>query len=182
MKSILSALLTSVMMILCFEARAVQDTAQKPADDKKVIRMLLKERKERFAQYTEHIDDRSGFFGNQTKKDLQQINEVLKEIVRTDNKIIMELDRLLDQRRFETFRSHYETKRAGQELVELQMQNEKLISANDTLIKQLQACCEPGSSGSTGNSRTIYIFFTYFFGAILLFMLLLKWKRPTAKS
>lgn len=175
MKSI-STLLILIMLAPGFSARAIQDTVPKPSDDKKVIRMLLQERKDRFAQYTEHLDDRSGFFGNQTKKDLQQINEVLKDIVRTDNKIILELDRLLDQRRFETFRSDYETKRAGQELVELQMQNERLVAANDTLIKQLQVL-RGRTSESSGSSNAIYIFFTYFFGAILLFMFLLKRKK-----
>jgi predicted class III extradiol MEMO1 family dioxygenase len=172
-------MLTLLMLATANEASAIQDTVKKQ-DDKKLIRMLLKERKDRFAQYTEHLDDRSGFFGNQTKKDLKEINEVLKEIVRTDNKIIMELDRLLDQRKFETFRSEFETKRAGQELVELQMENKKLMAANDTLLKQLEMHRDAGEARQ--DSRIIYVFLTYFFGALLVFMFLTRWRKREAKA
>lgn len=180
MKRKIYFLLTIVFCFPGFIANAIQDSIQKQEDDKKFIRMLLKERKEKFAQYTEHLDDKSGFFGNQTKRDIKEVNEVLKEIVKTDNKIIMELDRLLDQRKFENFRSEYETKRASQELVQLQMENERLLAANDTLIKQLQVYRGPGAEEG-GGGRTIYIFFTYFFGAILLLMLMIRLKKPRAK-
>lgn len=166
-----------LMLPLC--ASAVQDTAR--TDDKKVLKMLLKERKDRFSQYTERLDDKSGFFGNQTKKDLKEINEVLKEIVRTDNKIIMELDRLLDERKFETFRSEYETKKAGQELGTLQLQNEKLIAANDTLVKQLEALRGQGPGSSSSKGPVIYVFLSWFFGAILIFMLLLYLRKRERK-
>jgi preprotein translocase subunit SecG len=169
-------LLFIALLPLCAQA---QDSLQKKEDEKKVIRLLLKERKDRFAQYTEHLDDKSGFFGNQTKKDLKQINEVLMDIVRTDNNIIMELDRLLDQKKFENFRSDYETKRAGQELVTLQEQNERLMAANDTLNKQLETVHARGDEQH--GSRTIYIFLTYFFGAALVFLLLLT-KRSNARA
>lgn len=160
------------MLPLC--ASAVQDTSA--TDNKKMLKMLLKERKDRFSQYTEQLDDKSGFFGNQTKKDLKEINEVLKEIVRTDNKIIMELDRLLDERKFESFRSDFETKKAGEELVTLQVQNEKLIAQNDTLVKQVEALRAQGA-GEGGNSPVIYMFLAWFFGAILLFMLMIRLKK-----
>jgi hypothetical protein len=154
---------------------AVQDSV-KQKDEKRLLRSLLSERKERFAQYTEHLDDKSGFFGNQTKKDLREINEVLKDIVRTDNTIIIELERLLDQRKFENFRSEYETKRAGHELVTLQEQNEKLIAQNDTLVKQLQMVQGTGQYAER-RSNPIYIFCTFFFGAILLFLGLLEYRK-----
>lgn len=158
---------------------AAQDTIRQ--DDKKMLRLLLAERKERFAQYTDHLDDKSGFFGNQTKKDLKEINEVLKDIVRTDNKIIMELERLLDQRKFESFRSEFETKRAGQELVALQEQNEKLLAANDTLVKQLQLAQGTGEYAERG-SNPVYVFLTYFFGAILFFLLIIEYKKRRQRA
>lgn len=167
-----------LLITIPFCASAVQDSV-KQKDEKRALRMLLKERKEKFAQYTEHIDDKSGFFGNHSKRDLKEINEVLKDIVRTDNNIITELERLLDQRKFENFRSEYETKRAGEELVALQEQNEKLIAANDTLVKQLAKVQGTGEYAD-GGSNPIYIFLTYFFGAILLFLFLLQRKKVAA--
>ena len=172
-----------VLLLLPLTSVATQDTVQKRVDDKKALKMLLKERRDRFSQYTERIDDKSGFFGNQTKKDLREINEVLKEIVRTDNKIIAELDRLLDERKFESFRSEYETKRAGEDLVMLEQQNRKLMAQNDTLVKQVEALRAGGrtAGGGTSNTPVIYVFLTWFFGAILLFILLLRYRKSAAK-
>lgn len=171
----------SILLLLLPLCTIAQDTTKSQQDDKKLIRSLLKERKDRFAQYTDHLDDKSGIFGTQTKKDLRQLNEVLKDIVRTDNNIIMELDRLLDQRKFESFRSDYETKRAGQELVSLQQNNERLMAANDTLVKQVEILKGSGATMESHGSCTIYIFLTYFFGAALVFLLLLQRKKPVTK-
>jgi hypothetical protein len=172
--------LFALLLLIPAHVFATQDSLPKGEDDKKILKLLLKERKDRFSQYTENVDNKSGIFGNQTKKDLKEVNEVLKEIVRTDNKIIMELDRLLDQRKFENFRSEYETKKASQELVTLQQQNEKLIAANDTLQKQLSAVQGTGPGASGSGSSTVYMFLAWFFGAILLFMLLLRWRKGQA--
>lgn len=144
-------------------------------EDKKTLKLLLQERKERFEQYTKDLDNKSGFFGNQTKKDLKNINEVLKEIVRTDNKIILELDAVLDQKRYETKSYEFENKRSGEDLARLEQQNKKYFAAIDTLNKQVAYYKEGGRSTSATPYKWLAI--TFFCSTAGLLWLFYKKKK-----
>ncbi len=59
---------------------------------------LLTERTAKFNQYFESLDRHTGIFGLQTKKDIRRSNEILMDIVKTDNAVFKELKILLDYR------------------------------------------------------------------------------------
>lgn len=65
------------------------------------INQLLDDRSMKFAQYDNSLNKRSGIFGLKTKRDMQFSNDILREIVLTDNNIFSELKILLDYKDFE---------------------------------------------------------------------------------
>ena len=60
------------------------------------VNQLLVERSNKFSQYDKSLAARTGIFGLQTKKDIKNSNEILREIVLNDNAIFRELKVLLD--------------------------------------------------------------------------------------
>ncbi|RYE37196.1 MAG: hypothetical protein EOP42_00505 [Sphingobacteriaceae bacterium] len=62
------------------------------------INNLLAKRSITFNQYFESLDQHTGIFGLQTKKDIRKSNEILMDLVKTDNSIFKELKILLDYR------------------------------------------------------------------------------------
>ncbi|TDG35734.1 hypothetical protein EZJ43_11975 [Pedobacter changchengzhani] len=78
-----------------FNAFAQQDSNSYSAQRVKV-NQLLKERSMRFGKYDESLNQRSGIFGWQTKKDIKNSNEILRQVVLTDNNIFKELKVLMD--------------------------------------------------------------------------------------
>ncbi|MDQ8051798.1 MAG: hypothetical protein REI78_02175 [Pedobacter sp.] len=60
------------------------------------VNALLAERSAKFGQYDESLKARTGIFGFQTKQDIRNSNEILREIALTDNHIFQELKTLMD--------------------------------------------------------------------------------------
>ncbi|MFD0941188.1 hypothetical protein [Pedobacter boryungensis] len=60
------------------------------------INALLAERSAKFGQYDESLNTKTGIFGFQTKRDIRNSNEILRQIALNDNDIFKELKILLD--------------------------------------------------------------------------------------
>ena len=65
---------------------------------RKKVNNLLAKRSITFNQYFQSLDSHTGIFGLQTKKDIRRSNEILMDIVKTDNAVFKELKVLLDYR------------------------------------------------------------------------------------
>lgn len=112
------------------------------------INKLLGERSQKFGQYDNSLTRRSGIFGLKTKKDMQASNDILTQIVLTDNNIFSELKHLLDYKDFEkkevenravTVESRVDRfqltiTRLQQENDKIKTENEKLAGRNSKLI------------------------------------------------
>lgn len=83
------------ILFLSIQAFAQQDTTAYSAQRVKV-NSLLAERSSRFGQYDESLNQRTGIFGWQTKRDIKNSNEILRQVVLTDNNIFKELKVLMD--------------------------------------------------------------------------------------
>ena len=83
------------ILSLGFNTYSQQDTAAYGAQRVKV-NALLQERSAKFGQYDESLNQRTGIFGWQTKKDIKNSNEILRQVVLTDNNIFKELKVLMD--------------------------------------------------------------------------------------
>ena len=60
------------------------------------INALLADRSAKFGQYDESLSARTGIFGLQTKRDIKNSNEILRQIALTDNEIFTQLKVLMD--------------------------------------------------------------------------------------
>jgi hypothetical protein len=68
---------------------------------RKKINAMLDVRRQKFGQYDQSLSMHTGIFGLQTKKDIRRSNNILMDIVKTDNEIFRQLKILLDYRAFE---------------------------------------------------------------------------------
>src|SRR6185436_7073698 len=87
-----------IILLIPFFLFTPQLKAQDSIGNIEELQKLLKERKDRFEAYATSADQRSGIFGNKTKKDLEKSREILFQIVKTDNNILTELDRAISHR------------------------------------------------------------------------------------
>jgi len=62
---------------------------------------MLAQRTLKFGQYDQSLSMHTGIFGFQTKKDIRRSNDILMDIVKTDDDIYKELKILLDLRTFQ---------------------------------------------------------------------------------
>ncbi|HWZ04142.1 MAG TPA: hypothetical protein VNX40_11075 [Mucilaginibacter sp.] len=65
------------------------------------INSMLAQRVEKFGQYSQSLELHTGIFGLQTKKDIRRSNDILMDIVKTDDDIYKQLKILLDFRAFQ---------------------------------------------------------------------------------
>jgi hypothetical protein len=91
---------------------------------------LVKERGKIFDTYSASLEKKSGFFGNRTKNDIRESQDLLMEVVRQDNKIMNMLNRRLGFRNFEK-------KSMADDFVAMQQKLINLNVVNDTLSKKL---------------------------------------------
>ena len=146
--------------------------AQPAPADRKELMDLLQERRERFDAYASSIEKRSGIFGNKTKKDMQQSNDVLTEIVRTDNRIIGVLNRTVDFRNYEKVTMGYD----------VQANNERvntLLKSIDTLQKQVTLL---NARKSHLSSSLVRMKMATFFLGIISIVFAVLWFRSRRKS
>lgn len=121
----------SVFIILFLVFLIHYVAAQDKIKDRADLKELLNAREQNFGSYAESVEKKSGFFGNKTKRDVAHTNDVLIEIVKTDNKIIGLLNRVVDFKNYEKVTLNYD-------LHDRSDQMENLLNATDTLSKQVK--------------------------------------------
>lgn len=102
---------------------------------RKKINSMLTQRETKFDQYDQSLEEHTGIFGMQTKKDIRRSNEILMDIINTDNGIFKQLKILLDYRAFEQQQVQSKANEAqstnrnfANTINQLQAQNEQLNS------------------------------------------------------
>jgi len=106
------------------------------------INALLAERSAKFGQYDESLNTKTGIFGFQTKRDIRNSNEILRQIALNDNDIFKELKILLDYKdlQVEQVKTAVSTNSESiqnyrRSIKNLQDQNETLTATVDQLEK-----------------------------------------------
>lgn len=132
-----------ILLSLCFvfvlqsNLFAQSDTSAYEVQRNK-INQLLEERSSRFGQYESSLGQRTGIFGLKTKRDMQFSNDILRQIVLTDNDIFSELKILLDYKDLE--KKQVETRAVTVEsridrfqstITRLQQENERLRTESE---------------------------------------------------
>lgn len=87
-----------LLLLLSFSLPAAATLADTSAYQTQRLKVnaLLKQRSAKFGQYDLSLDNRTGIFGMQTKDDIKNSNEILRQIVLNDNNIFKELKVLMD--------------------------------------------------------------------------------------
>jgi len=132
-------MMKKILLLVLFSFFLVDTYAQVSADSlayqaqRKKINDMLGQRKIKFGQYDQSLNEHTGIFGLQTKKDIRRSNDILMDIVKTDNDIFGQLKILLDYKTFEQkeVQSHFvdaDTSRIGYmtTINKLRNQNDKL--------------------------------------------------------
>ncbi|HEX8607416.1 MAG TPA: hypothetical protein VF679_02110 [Pedobacter sp.] len=103
------------------------------------VNALLNQRSAKFGQYDQSLDTRTGIFGFQTKSDVKNSNEILRQIVLNDNNIFKELKILMEYKDQEVIAAKNTASEVNgrmlnymQSIKKLQEENERLKSANQT--------------------------------------------------
>lgn len=92
---------TFLLICVSFKAAALQTDTSAYQTQRLRINALLAERSAKFGQYDESLNARTGIFGFQTKKDIRNSNEILRQIVLNDNNIFKELKTLMEYKDLE---------------------------------------------------------------------------------
>jgi hypothetical protein len=97
------SLLLSPALLLLFSLIIFGTTARAQSSDTSAyqtqrlkVNALLSARSAKFGQYDQSLNQRTGIFGFQTKQDVKNSNEILRQIVLNDNTVFKELKILMD--------------------------------------------------------------------------------------
>jgi hypothetical protein len=110
MKKFILAAIFSFTSLIGF-AQVNSDSLAYQAERTKINAMLAR-RKEKFGQYDESLHLRTGIFGLRTKGDIQRSNDILMDIVKTDDSIYRQLKILFEYRVFQQTQIQKHTKQA----------------------------------------------------------------------
>lgn len=129
-------------MLLCFLFG--QTYAQINSDSlayqlqRKKINNMLNDRAKKFGQYDQSLSQHTGIFGLQTKKDIRKSNDILINIVKTDNDIYKQLKILLDYRTFEQTQVQNQSKETEANNIAFMKAINKLRAQNIRLKKEAE--------------------------------------------
>jgi len=119
------------------------------------INAMLAERTKKFGLYDESLSKHSGIFGLQTKKDIRRSNDILLDIVKTDNDIYKELKILLEFRTFQQKKVQTKTKEIENSSLGYMTTINTLRSQNDALRRRAEK--EEVEHEKTRNSLVLVI-------------------------
>jgi hypothetical protein len=100
------------------------------------INDMLAVRSQKFGQYDKSLSEHTGIFGFQTKKDIRRSNDILMDIVKTDNAIYAQLKILLEYRTFQQSQVQDKSKEAENTALESMYTINRLQNQLDKLKKE----------------------------------------------
>lgn len=136
---------------------------------RKKINSMLDQRKQKFGQYTESLSMHTGIFGLQTKKDIRRSNDILMDIVKTDEDIFVQTKILLEYRTFQ--QTQVQSRSAETDNANLGLMNtiNKLRAQNEKLKKDAEATADQ-------QHKTSQTALAIIAGLIIIVLLLLRAK------
>ena len=165
--------LIPILFLFSTEAVLSQDTLAYEIQRQRVNE-LLNQRSQRFGQFNQSLNAKTGIFGLKTKKDMQASIDILKEIVATDNHIFKETKVLLDYKDMEKTFISYQAE-------------ESIARINgyvNTISKQQKIQEEQASQIKELQQKKDRYFVYFLFSALALLVLaivLIKQKLPKKK-
>lgn len=167
MKKILLSVIFSLLLSGAY-AQANSDSIAYQAQRKKINNML-EQRKQKFGQYTQSLSQHTGIFGLQTKKDIRRSNDILMDIVKTDEDIFVQTKILLDYRAFQQIQMQSRSTETDNVNMGFMNTINTLRAQNDKLKRDAEAT-EQKQEKTTQTALAIIV------GLIIIVLLLLRAK------
>jgi hypothetical protein len=139
---------------------------------RKKINGMLAQRAQKFGKYDQSLSMHTGIFGLQTKKDIRRSNEILMDIVKTDNTIYQQLKILLEYRTFQQTQVQSHSKEAEKSNLGFMYTISKLQQQNDQL--KVQAAKQRNDLEST---RRAYLAVIIVLLAAILYLIIRNYRR-----
>ena len=156
--------------VACAQSQVSADSIAYQLQRKK-INSMLDARKLRFGQYSQSLNEHTGIFGLQTKSDIRRSNDILMDIVKTDDNIYKELKILLEYRAFQQRQIESHSKEAENNNLGFMNTINKLRQQNAQLKVSAQKAIDQKAS-----AQRIYIIVIVLMLASILFLLNKKSK------
>jgi hypothetical protein len=166
MKKFILPLLLCLLCTYSFAQKTNTDSLAYQLQRKK-INDMLDVRKQKFGQYDESLKEHSGIFGMQTKKDIRRSNDILTDIVHSDEDIFREIKVLLDYRTFQ--QQQVQTHSVEAENTNLAFMN--TINRLRQQIDQLKQDAQKEKEHQGNIIRTFIIIFVLMLGSILYLLM-----------
>ena len=135
---------------------------------RKKINDMLANRKLKFGQYSQSLNEHTGIFGLQTKSDIRRSNDILMDIVKTDDNIYKELKILLEYHAFQERQIESHSKEA-------ESINENYLNTI-RLLRQSNLKLKADHATSQSTAHIIYIFIIVLMLASILYLVSKKNK------
>lgn len=103
------------------------------------VNALLAERSAKFGQYDQSLNARTGIFGFQTKKDIRNSNEILRQIVLNDNNIFKELKTLMEYKDLEVTAVKNDANQTNDRIENYKLAIKTLQDQNEQLRKEAKS-------------------------------------------
>lgn len=162
MKKITPAFLLCLLYTCSFAQKSNNDSLAYQIQRAK-INQMLDVRKQKFGQYDQSLSQHTGIFGLQTKKDIRRSNDILMDIVKTDDAIFKELKILMDYRIFQ--QQQVQTKSTETENVNLGFMS--TINRLRQQIDQSKQEVQKEKEHQASMLRIFIVLFVLMFGSIL---------------
>ena len=134
---------------------------------------MLAQRTQKFGRYDSSLRKHTGIFGWQTRKDIRRSNDILMDIVKTDDGIYKELKILLECRTFQQTQVQSQSKEVEDNNIgfmrtinKLQQQNDRLKTDADRLLRQDEKV-----------HRRNLIIFILMLASILFLLTRIRWRK-----
>lgn len=134
---------------------------------RKKINGMLAERKQKFGQYDKSLSQHTGIFGLQTKKDIRRSNDILMDIVKTDDDIFLQTKILLDYRTFEQ-------KEVESHSIEADSSNIGFMTTINKLREQNEKLKQEAALDELQRQKSKQISLAIIFALIIIVLLLLR--------
>jgi len=167
MKKIILAILFCLLIANVYAAANTDSLAYQA--QRKKINAMLAQRKLKFGQYDQSLSQHTGIFGLQTKKDIRNSNNILVDIVKTDDDILMQTKILLEYRTFVQSEVQSKAQETDSSNIGLMNSINRLRAENDQLKKDADATLQEEQKRSQISLGIVL-------GLIVIVLLLLRAK------
>jgi len=130
------------------------------------INSLLAERSAKFGQYDLSLSARTGIFGLQTKQDLKNSNEILRNIILSDNNIFRELKTLMNYKDLQVQEVQNNASNTSKRMAGYMHSIKKLQDQNEKLKAELE---KTTTKNNTEKYIIIFLSFLIIAGSVIFY-------------